>query len=195
MATATTTLMTAEEFFVWANRPEQDGKRYELENGVVVEMPSPGVLHGTVCWLIAHILGNYVFARGSGFVCTNDTGLIVRRGPDTVRGPDLMVFLTAKTVDQLNRGYADEVPAAVVEVFSPSDKPGRLNARIKQYHKRGVPLVWVVFPEDRTVDVYRPGRSTESLEERDELAGEEDLPDFRCRVADLFTLPSPPTPA
>jgi Uma2 family endonuclease len=190
MATdTTTTLMTAEEFFDWANRPEHGDKHFELENGRVVEMPSPGELHGVVCWLIAHLLGNYLFSRGSGYLCTNDTGLIVRRNPDTVRGPDVMVFLTAKTVDQLNLGHADEAPAAVVEVFSPSDKPGQLTRRIAQYHKRGVPLVWVVYPEDRSVDVYRPGRPTESLTESDELTGGDALPDFRCKVADLFALP------
>lgn len=190
MATGTTTsLMTAEEFFDWANRPENEGRRYELENGGVVEMPSPGELHGVVCWLIAHVLGNYLFSRGGGYLCTNDTGLIVRRSPDTVRGPDILVFLTTKTVQQMNRGFADEVPAAVVEVFSPSDKPGQLNRRIAQYHKRGVPLVWVVYPEDRTVDVHRPGRAADSLTEGDELAGGDVLPDFRCRVADLFALP------
>jgi Uma2 family endonuclease len=197
MATeTTTTLMTAEEFFDWANQPERADRHFELENGRVVEMPSPGELHGVVCWLIGLVVGNYIFARGGGYVCTNDTGLIVRRGPDTVRGPDLMVFLAAKTVDQLNRGHADEVPAAVVEVFSPSDKPGQINRRIAQYHKRGVPLVWIVYPEDRTVDVHRVGRSPESLGEGDELIGGDDLPGFHCRVADLFTLPgSAPSPS
>ena len=119
-------------------------------------MPPPGELHGVVCGLIAYFLTNYVFARRSGYVCTNDTGLIVRRDPDTVRGPDVMVFLTAKTVDQLNLGHADEVPAAVVEVFSPSDKPGQLTRRIAQYHERGIPLVWVVYPEDGSIERVPP---------------------------------------
>ena len=80
MGTVTTTpLMTAEEFFDWVNRPENTGRRCELENGRVIDMPSPSRFHGTVCLLIARILGNYIFARGAGSAASNDSGLIVRR--------------------------------------------------------------------------------------------------------------------
>jgi Uma2 family endonuclease len=156
MATATTPTMTAEEFFAWTAQPGNEGKRFELENGEVVEMPSPGELHGFVCWLAAMALGNYLFRRGAGYVCTNDTGLIVRRNPDTVRGPDLLVFLETRDPDQMSRTFCDRVPALIVEVFSPSDKPGKLHR------------------------------------EADELTGNGVLPDFSCRVRDLFTLPGSP---
>lgn len=49
--------------------------------------------------------------------------------------------------------------------------------------------MWVVYSESRTVDVYRPDRGAESFEEGNELTGGNELPDFRCRVADLFALP------
>lgn len=181
--------MTAEEFFEWANHPENAGKQYELENGEIVEMPSPGEMHGIVCWLVSHYLGLYVFARGSGYVCTNDTGLVVKRKPDSVRGPDVMLFLDKKSFDQASLGHVQAVPQLVVEVFSPSDKPGRLPKRVRQYHDLGVPLVWVVFPEERTVSVYQPNDFHKGLDETDELTGNGVLPDFRCRVADLFSLP------
>src|SRR5687767_12459684 len=109
MATVTATRMTAEEFFDWAGRPENVGRRYELQDGEVVEMPSPGELHGIVCWLVARLLGNYLFARGAGSICTNDTGLIVRRGPDTVRGPDVMLFLEDRALNQMSRGHSERV--------------------------------------------------------------------------------------
>ncbi|MDB5311991.1 MAG: hypothetical protein JWO38_6193 [Gemmataceae bacterium] len=189
MATTTTPKMTVEEFFEWANRPENEGKRFELEAGEVMEMPSPGELHGFICWLTSMLLGNYLFRRGAGYACTNDTGLIVQRGPDTVRGPDLMVFLESRNPEDMSRTFCDRVPALVVEVFSPSDRPGRLNRRIDQYHRRGVPLVWVIYPEERTVNVYRPNEFPKVLDETDELTGNGVLPDFRCPVRDLFALP------
>lgn len=189
MATAATAKMTAEEFFDWANRPENAGGRYELENGEVVEMPPPCEMHGIACWLVAHFLGAYVFARGAGYICTNDTGLVLKRNPDTVRGPDVMLFLTRKSFDQASRGHVETVPDLVVEVFSPSVKPGRLAKRVAEYHQRGVPLVWVVFPDERTVTVYPPNELLTSLEETDDLTGNGVLPEFRCRAADLFALP------
>lgn len=191
MATATTTRMTADEFLDWLNRPENEDKLFELEDGIPVEMSRPGELHGVVCWLAAMVLGNYLFKRGAGFVCTNDTGLIVQRGPDTVRGPDLMLFLELQTADRMSRKFCERVPDLIVEVFSPTDKPGKLNRRIDQYHRRGVPLVWVVYPDERIVNVCRPTELPKVLDETDELTGNGVLPDFTCRVADLFALPAP----
>jgi Uma2 family endonuclease len=192
MATAITTPMTAEEFFDWANRPENADRYFELENGKVVEMPSPGELHGLLCSWIVHLLWLYVSRRGHGRVLSNHTGLVVRRNPDTVRGPDVMFFPTTRRLEDASLGPVTDVPALVVEVYSPSDKASRLNRRIAQYHTRGVPLVWIVYPEDRAVDVHRPGKAAESLDESDELAAPDVLPDFRCRVADLFALPGQP---
>lgn len=193
----TPTKMTAEEFYEWANRSENSGKRYELESGKVVEMPSPGIRHGTVCWLLGLILGQYLFRRGSGHAVTNDAGLIVQRKPDTVRGPDLMIFLDARQYDELELKYAERIPSLVVEVLSPDDRPGKTNRRIEQYIRRGIPLVWLVDPEDRTVTVYRPDEFHKVLDETEELTGNGVLPDFACRVAELFALPGrsqqPPT--
>jgi Uma2 family endonuclease len=194
--TCTTNLLTAEEFFAWCSRPENRNRRFELENGEVVEMPSPGEMHALVCWFVIKVLTEYIVRRGSGHLLTNDCGLIVSREPDTVRGPDVMMFLENRTLDQANRGHVDRIPPLVVEVVSPSDRQGRLNTRIRQYHERGVQLVWVLFPEERTLNVYRPDEFPKDLEETDELVGNGVLPDFRCRVADLFALPgqTPPAP-
>ncbi|MBY0513786.1 MAG: Uma2 family endonuclease [Gemmataceae bacterium] len=189
MATATTPKMTAEEFYEWANRPENEDRRFELEDGEPVEMPSPGEAHAMVCWFVIKVLTDFVVRRGGGQILTNDCGLIVRRGPDTVRGPDVILFLETRTLDEAARGPVDRVPPLVVEVFSPSDRPGKLNRRIDQYHRRGVPLVWVVYPEERTVNVCRPNEFPRVLDETDELTGNGVLPDFSCRVADLFSLP------
>ena len=52
----------------------------------------------------------------------------------------------------------------------------------------GVPVVWVVYPDDETVDVHRPGRQVESCAGPSELAVEA-LPGFRCAAAALFALP------
>lgn len=198
MATGSTPKMTAEEFFEWANRPGNDGKRYELVAGEVVEMPSPGEIHGLLCGWIVHLLWLYATRRGQGRVLSNDTGLVVKRGPDTVRGPDVMFFLTSLRLDDASPRHVTDVPDLVVEVLSPNDRPNQVTRRVGQYLNRGIPLVWVIDPEDRTLTVYRPGELPRVLDESDELTGNGVLPDFRCRVADLFALPgtppAPPTP-
>ena len=182
-------LMTAEEFFDWATSPERNGHLYELENGKVIEMPPPGDTHGTLCSWIAYLLWQFAIRRGRGRVTSNDTGILVKRNPDTMRGADVMFFDENLSLNRISSRYSERTPALVVEVYSPNDRPGKLNKRVQQYLKAGVPLVWVVFPEDRTVNVYTAKESPRVFDETEELTGDSVLPDFRCKVSEFFTLP------
>ena len=192
MATVETKLLTAEEFWDWANSPENAEFSFELDQGKVVSMPPPGELHGALCGLITYLLWKFVIQRGrGGYVCGNDTGLLVQRDPDTVRGPDVMLFDEPSHLDGLSTKFSERIPKLIVEVLSPNDTPGKTNRRISQYLKRGVPLVWVVDAEERLVTVYQSGNRFHTAEEGDELTGEAVLPELRLPVVDLFTLPSP----
>ncbi|MGL4553238.1 MAG: Uma2 family endonuclease [Gemmataceae bacterium] len=191
MSTApTTTLMTAEDYWEWGQRAENSRKRTELVRGEVVEMSSPGEIHGSVCWLISFLFGLYVVKRGRGRATANDTGLVVEEGPDTVRGPDLMFFDESRALGTLNWKHARQIPQLVIEVVSPTDTTNKINRRIGEYLRRGVPLVWIVDPADRTVGVHRRGELPKTLDETDELTGDDVLPDLKWRVAELFTLPA-----
>jgi Uma2 family endonuclease len=189
MATVAHKRMTVAKFYEWASRSRNNGKLYELDEGMVVEMPTPGEFRGAICFLIAYLLGTYVFQRGKGYICTNDTGLLIKRRPGTVRGPDIMLFDESLPLRKLSRRYSVRVPKLVVEVLSPSDQMAKVNRRISQFLKRGVPLVWLVDPETRTVTIYSPGKDLQVLQETDEITGEDVLPKLRFRVADFFALP------
>jgi Uma2 family endonuclease len=124
-----------------------------------------------------------------GYVCTNDSGVVVATGPDTVRGPDIAFYSDVQSPDDIQWSYATQPPQLVVEVLSPNDKPGVLSKRIDQYLNCGVPLIWVIDPDIRIVTVYPRGAQQKVFEEADELTGNSVLPDFRCQVRELFSLP------
>lgn len=189
MATAAANLMTAEEFFEWSNRPENQAKEYELVRGEVVEMSRPGRRHGFVCMNVGSILRGFTIARKKGYVCTNDTGVVVERDPDTVRGPDVMLFEDVTSYEELPVGYGEQPPLLSVEVLSPNDTHGEIMRRVREQIRFGTRLVWVVDPEARNVSVYRPGQEPYVVEANEELTGEDVLPDFRCRVAEFFAFP------
>ena len=69
-----------------------------------------------------------------------------------------------------------------------------MTRRIAEFLGRGVAVVWLVDPEGQSVTVYRPNQFPQVFEGADELAGEPELPAFRCRVADFFYLPGEETP-
>src|ERR1043166_7760862 len=133
MATAATKLMTATEFYDFVHLPKNAGRFFELERGEVIELPPPGRLHGFVCNIMAWLLTNYSVDRGHGFVCTNDTGVIVERRPDTVRGADVSFYDEEGDATTIEHGYSLRPPLVVAEVLSPNDKPGLLLRRISEY--------------------------------------------------------------
>ncbi len=189
MATVQTKPLTAEEFYEWANRPENRDKYCELERGEIVEMSRPGKRHGLVCANVAGILRNYVVQRKKGYVCSNDTGVIVERGPDTVRGPDVMLFEDASAVEEVDEKYGEKPPVLAVEVLSPNDTYGKIARRLQEQERFGTRLIWVLDPDARNIVVYKLGQREQVVEEAQELTGGDVLPDFRCRVAEFFALP------
>jgi len=190
MATVTSKqLMTAEEFYDWANHPDNRNRYCELERGEIVEMSRPGRRHGLVCANVAGILRNFVIQRKKGYVCSNDTGVLVERDPDTVRGPDVMLFEDAAHIEDVDEKYGEKPPVLAVEVLSPNDTSGKVTQRVGEQKRFGTRLIWILDPDARNATVYQPGKEEKVVAESEELTGEDVLPDLRVRVAELFALP------
>ena len=66
-----------------------DGFNYELQAGMLVSEPLPGGRHGSVTAAVAEILRAYVRKHRLGVVFAGDSGFVLARKPDTVRGPDV----------------------------------------------------------------------------------------------------------
>ena len=192
MATVTATtiaMMTAEEFWDWQRRPENREREFELVRGEVEEMSRPGGRHGAVCGNVGGILWNFTRERQKGHLYLNDTGVILERDPDTVRGPDALLYDELVRFDQLNPRFIEKPPDLAVEVLSPNDRMAKVMRRVAEFLRQGIKLVWVLDPEEREVTVFRAGKGHYVLSEKDELTGDDVLPDFRCRVAEFFKMP------
>ena len=175
--------MTAEDLFAISSDDYKD----ELVAGMLVRMPLAGALHGTVAMQVARILHEYIEAHGLGVVCAADTGFILQRSPDVVRGPDA-AFVAKDRVPLTGapETYWPFAPDLAVEVISPRDRAGDLQQKIAEYFVAGTRLVWVVHPRTRTVSVYRSPGDVRVLGEADDLNGDEVLPGFSCPVKRCF---------
>jgi Uma2 family endonuclease len=189
MATVATKPMTADEFWDFVHRPENRDRSLDLVRGEVVELTRPGKLHGFVCANASNLLHGCAQRRKKGYVCCNNTGIIVAFDPDTVRGPDVLFFEDATSYEQIDKKWGHTPPRLAVEVLSPTNTIGEMNERIQEQLDLGTPLVWLVDPESCSVTVYRPGKKMYVRRENDELTGDEALPDFHCKVAEFFQLP------
>lgn len=175
-------LLTAED--LW-NLPE-DGFRHELVRGKLTSMTPPGGAQGAVVSLIAMRLSQLVWAQRLGAVVAGDAGFILRRAPDTVRGPDVaFVAFDRLAGGRLPDGYFEGAPAIAVEVVSPNDRPAEVQAKVGEWLAAGARQVWVAYPATRTLVVHGTG-FTAQLTENDTLTGGDVLPGFCCPVRDLF---------
>ena len=77
----------------------------------------------------------------------------------------------------------------MIEVISPNDTAYEVDEKVQLYLDAGTRLVWVVNPQQRTVEVHRPTSLGSILREQDELTGEDVVPGFACRVGDFFAPP------
>jgi Uma2 family endonuclease len=174
-----------------------DGDRYELIDGHLVERTVSTLasyVAGRVYLLVQlfcqqHGLG-WVFPEGTSFQC-------FPFAPGQVRKPDTsFIRLDRLTAAQAaDEGHCPVAPDLMVEVVSPNDLAYEIDRKVRDFLRAGTRLVWVVNPQVQTVQVHRAGSIGAILGENDELGGEDVLPGFRCRVGELFVLPTAPAPA
>src|SRR3954466_6792988 len=92
--------MTADEFYDFVHRPENTNRWFELVRGEVIELPPPQKPHGRICINIGFALEAFVRHRDWGYVTSNDAGVVLRRDPDMVRGPDMAVYEDARSWEE-----------------------------------------------------------------------------------------------
>jgi Uma2 family endonuclease len=106
-----------------------------------------------------------VGGASEGFVLPNGA----RRSPDASWTPRSVIpELSLESLE----GYWHVCPAFVVELRSRSDRFRTLRAKMREYIENGAQLGWLIDPETKTVEVYRPGREPELLSGLESLAGE-----------------------
>ncbi len=175
----------------------EDGPRCELVNGRLVEK-AMSMLAGRIGSRLNYLLTAYADPRGLGLAFDSSTGYqIFPHEPRRVRYPDVSYIRRERlpAEDLMARGHARVVPDLAVEVVSPNDLAPEIDARVKDYLRAGTPLVWVVYPETRSVDIFRgDGTGGWRLEDQ-ELSGEAVLPGFACPVGELFRGLPPEAPA
>ena len=174
--------MTAAEL----ERLPRDGWRYELRKGELRRMPPAGEPHGRHGNKLNALLSIHVLQNHLGVVYSLETGFRLESDPDTLYAPDI-AFITRDRVPTEDRpGFFPGAPDLAVEVVSPSDTAEEVREKVDDYLRLGTRIVWVVYPRTKRVAVYRAEGLVRELAGDDVLDGEDVVPGFTCRVADIF---------
>ena len=172
-----------------------DGWRYEVVEGVLVRMAGSGDIATTIAVALAAILFTFVRPRRLGRV-TGADGVYKFLGAETGLVPNVGFYgaaLFPRVVDR--RKPVPFAPELAVEVASPEQDSREMAAKAWRYLRGGTRLVWVVWPENQSIDVWRPSdlrpryqdmRPATTWGAGDLLDGEDVVPVFAHPVADIF---------
>jgi Uma2 family endonuclease len=175
--------VTADELF----RLPEDGYRYELVRGELRKMTPAGFDHGAIVMNLAAPLGQHVKSHGLGVVCGAETGFRIASDPDTVLAPDIG-FVRRERIPASGRpsGFWPGAPDLAVEVLSPSDTVFAVDEKVTAWLTAGAAAVWILNPQRRNITIHRAAGQPRVLSEQETLDGEDVIPGFRLRVAEVF---------
>ena len=165
-----------------------DQRGFELIDDQLKEKPM-GMEAGAVGARLMYLLQAHVIPNSLGHVINSECGYqIFADHPTRIRKPDGSFVARGKLPDEKPfRGHSKVPPDLAFEVVSPNDFAEEINERVLDFLGAGARLMWVVYPSTRTIHVFRPGGGAAHLAAADQLSGEDVVPGFSCRVADVFS--------
>lgn len=139
----------------------EDGNVYEVVHGELLVTPAPRPWHEEVAIRLLESVRAYLRAErvGHAYSSRSDLSWGLR---DVLVSPDLFVvpLEEARRLDWLSL----RTVLLAAEVLSPSSVRADRFTKRRLYQERGVPLYWVIEPEDRYVEVWRPGDDLPRIE-------------------------------
>ena len=179
--------MTLAEFHALPDDPTVDR---ELIRGELWEIPvsKRNRRHSRTETRIAHLLEQWAETAGdaAGLVYSGEAGVDLP-ALDSGFGVDVIYFGPEHVAEQDGQPYLTGPPTLAVEIVSPSDRFEKLWAKVADYHAAETPVVWVVDPVWRTVQVHRPNAVPQMFAGTAEVTCEPELPGFRTACEKLFT--------
>jgi Uma2 family endonuclease len=136
----------------WLRLPEVDDAIEEVVNGEIRIMPPPKWKHAEIVRRIRRLIEARLDER-EAIAVDSSFGLVIRKTPLTSRVPDLAVFRTDR-IQELD-GYIHSAPQLAVEVLSPANTRREMQEKLADYESLGVPEVWLVSPEARSIEVLQ----------------------------------------
>ncbi len=179
---AVQTRLTVEEFDRVASLPENADRILEYIGGELFEVPSNAYTSAIAGVIFGEL---YIFLKGKDLGhLTGEAGGYMVSGERYA--PDVAFISKARQPELAKEGYNPNPPELAVEVKSPSDRDDLLRIKIGNYLAAGT-LVWLVRPEDKMVEVYKPGHPVKVVGLDGTLDGDDALPGFTLAVKVIFT--------
>ena len=127
-------------------------------------------------------LGAYIWKNELGIVTGADGGYRVNQ---QYLIPDVGFISFVRQPDSCHEDYNPLSPDLAIEVISPMVCASDVRLKLGHYLKANV-TVWIVDPEQETIEIFAPSETPKHLTTSDTLKGGKLLPEFRLPIADIF---------
>jgi Uma2 family endonuclease len=162
-----------------------DDHRYELWDGELWRMSPTKKRHGRGTTRIAMRIGGFLETNSIGALYLGEVGF--RMGPGRrLLCPDAAYVSNERDAPVGDDEFFPYAPDIAIEALSPDNTGPKVRRKARAYLANGGRLVWALNSRRQLVTVYRPDAEPEVLRGEDVLSGEEILPGFAVRVAELF---------
>lgn len=168
-----------------------DGKRYEIIDGELYEMPAPNWDHQTILALL-HLLFAPEAIRTGSILRFAPLDVILSDNHRRVVQPDL-ILMTAERRAIIRPHGIEGAPDLVLEILSPSNSAHDLVVKRRLYALSGVREYWIVDPASRIIEVLaldRDGYRTVMSASGDQPVASRVLPDLSFPASAAFDDPA-----
>lgn len=181
---------TIEEFEEFIALPENADRRFELIYGEIIDKmltEEHGVIVSTLSGEIYLLLQQNPLGRLS--IEARHKMPEDRRNS---RMPDISFTSTERLPPITRKGAVPQMPDLAIEIKSPDDSVTLLRQKAAYYIANDARMVWLIFPEQRLVEVYRPDADVLLLVDNelrhDVLEGGDVLPGFSLALQNIFPI-------
>ena len=176
--------MTVDEFDQFVARPENADRLFEYIGGEVVEVVS-NQRSSAIAYRLGVFIGMYLLQHNAGGVTTGADGGYMIAGERYI--PDIAYVSKERQSVPSEQAYSSTPPDLAVEVLSPTNIAHEIRVKVVNYLSVGT-TVWVVDPDRKLIEVYRPGQRVSTFDVDDTLDGGDVLPGFTVTVQDIFAV-------
>lgn len=177
----------------YAQLPDEPGWHTELFRGQVVRMPNiKDPRHDWIAGNLLFALESFIRPRKLGRCTMEQVGFnaaLPGEEDDTSWAPDVTFSTNERVAVQqaaVQAGDYGPAPDIAAEVVSPSQSKPDMAERAQRWLGAGARLVWIIWPNSQTVDVWTPDEGMQTIAPHGALGGLDVLPGFTLALSDLF---------
>jgi Uma2 family endonuclease len=181
------TLKMSQEQFAELAQMNQDVRLELTAKGELIIMPPTGGETGARNSDLTGQIWLWNRQKNLGKAFDSSTGFVLPDGAN--RSPDaswIKMERWSELTPEQRKKLLPLCPDFAVELVSESDRLANTREKMQEYLENGLRLGWLIDPKTRTVEIYRPNKAVEALENPVTLSGEDVLTDFTLNLAEIW---------